>query len=630
MPDSITQRNQQRDLRELEYAFRSQQLFLEHIEIRFARLLRLLEPLLPAWKAQEESRQALETELESTCQEVGFLQREIQTLERILGRQDESRQIRWSGRVQELETTYLQLDGWLDTSQQRIEAMEETVSGLLEQAQEKLHLLAEIQAGHRQTIEQIDSENRLALVQLQTENQQEIERLLAENRHLAAALAAFEETEQEYLRLLEHKEQQLQELTALYEFELGQLSGELSRSGQDQSREQQQTLGRSLARLAQERNSVIQDQQSLRDHVEDIETENRQLKQTLAQTQSEKEQIQGLAGSWQEHFGPHVPMEVLSYCHFWETIQGLELDLPETLYQQLGEALRLPESERALIESRLRLQPGRLQRFLSDWSTQHPDALSRRSPTQQTRKGTPETGLLRIPAGKYPIGDDLHPAERPAHSYETAGFAIARLPVSNADFARFMAAGGYQNPDFWLPEGWNFIQAEALHGPAFWQKRGYACGPDYPDYPVIGISWYEAVAYATWADLRLPSEVEWEAAGRGPDGLRWPWGNEWRDGLANTAEAGINNTTPVGIFPEGASPFGCLDLVGNVFEWTLSLYQSYPYRPDDGREDLRSVEPRTLRGCSWNHRGHYFTRLSYRFQAEPTTRHSDIGFRLAQ
>ena len=90
------------------------------------------------------------------------------------------------------------------------------------------------------------------------------------------------------------------------------------------------------------------------------------------------------------------------------------------------------------------------------------------------------------------------------------------------------------------------------------------------------------------------------------------------------------HTTPVGLYPAGASAVGCLDLVGNVFEWTRSLFVGYPYQADDGREDLSAAGPRTLRGCSWNHRGSYFTRLSYRFQAPPETRHSDIGFRCAR
>lgn len=616
MPDdsesSPARRNLQRDLRELEYGFRSQQLFLEHIEIRFGRLLKLLAPLAPAWQAAEDRRELLETELESSAQEVGFLQRELQTLERILARQESRRDTRVQGRLQELEQRFISLDAGLDGSRQRLAALEAEAAELLEQAHERRS-----EAGLLQESLELRRESRL---------------LQDENRHLSAALAAFEETEQEYLRLLELKDKQLHELSRLYEFELEQQAEELSRTSLDQQSRQQQTqsLGRSLARLAQERNAGQLQQQNLLERLDALEADNRRLQAALTQAERDRETLESLEAQLEDKLGQHVPLEVLSYCHFYESAQGLGLELPETLYAQLAEALRLPEAERGLIESRLRLQPGRLQQVLADWSRRHPDALSRRSlPAGSPAETSPLSGLVRVPAGSYPLGDDLHPAERPAHRYHSEGFAIARLPVTNADYARFMGAGGYDNPDWWLPEGWNLIQAEGLRAPSFWLKRGYACGPDYPDYPVIGVSWYEAVAYATWAGRRLPSEAEWEAAGRGPDGLRWPWGDEWREGLANTAEAGINNTTPVGVFPEGVSPFGCLDLVGNVFEWTLSAYQPYPYAADDGREDLRTPGPRTLRGCSWNHRGHYFTRLSYRFQADPTTRHSDIGFRVA-
>lgn len=597
MSESQTVRNQQRDLRELAYAFRSLQLFLEHIEIRFAKLLGQLEPLVPALRIQEEHRVSLENELESTCQEVSFLQREIKTLERVMARQEDARESRLQGRLHELEQAYTQLDAWLETSKERIEGLEETASSLVEQVR----------------VQRLNHEETIA--ELQAENNQQTE-----------ALAAFEDTEQEYLSLLEQKERQLNELKQMYESELGTLSEELERSSHDeQSRQQQdQNLGRNLARMAQERNAVIQNQQNLSEHVEALEQENRDLREALSQAQSDQIRLKDIETSWHERFGPHLPLEVLSYCHAWETITGLGLDLPESLFHELATSLRLPEGERRLLESRLQLQPGRLQSLLSQWSESHGGV--KKSPPAPTE---PLQALIRIPAGSYPLGDDLHPAERPAHSYTSESYLIGRLPVTNADYSRFMAAAGYANPDYWLPEGWNFIQKEQIKSPAFWQKRGYACGPDYPDSPVIGVSWYEAIAYATWAGLRLPSEAEWEASGRGPDGLRWPWGDEWHDGLANTAEAGLNNTTPVGLFPAGASPFGALDLVGNVFEWTLSLYRPYPYRSDDGREDLRGTDARTLKGCSWNHRGHYFTRLSYRFQADPTTRHSDIGFRLA-
>ena len=155
--------------------------------------------------------------------------------------------------------------------------------------------------------------------------------------------------------------------------------------------------------------------------------------------------------------------------------------------------------------------------------------------------------------------------------------------------------------------------------------------------PVVGVSWYEAAAYCNWlrsrlvdSELpfrvwregkpgieslaqqhvvaRLPSEAEWEKAARGPDGLRWPWGDEWQEDRANTEEAHLGETSAVGSFPAGASPYGVLDLAGNVWEWTRSRWgrkslstpdYGYPYRSDDGREELDGPDLRVVRGGSW-------------------------------
>lgn len=601
--DTLNTRHLKRDLSELAYSFRSLQLFLEHLEIRFQHLLKLLDPLVPAWQAQERHSKALENELESTCQEVSFLQRELKTLEGILASQAHSRQSQWQSQLSQLESAYLELSRQCEQSYQQIEALKDLSENLLEQAQ-------------AQEAEQLEQN----LLKQEQEQVQTLERQQEQTR-LAEALQSFDDSEQEYLRLLAAKDLQIQEMQRLYEFELEQMAQELSDSSQDQhSRQQQsQTLGRSLARLAQERNTGLQTQQQLQSENQELKAQNQALQAELEQLRAQQTEWVELEDLWQEHFSTHLPLEVLSYVHFWQSAQGLGLDLPEQLYRELAEAFQLPEKERLLLEQRLHLQPGRLQHLLAAWAR----------PQNQQPAPVPHNQLLSIPAAAYPLGDDLHPAERPAHTLQLEAFQLARLPVTNADFARFLEAGAYQNPDYWLPEGWNFIQAEGIKAPAFWQKRGYACSLDYPDYPVMGVSWYEAMAYAAWAGLRLPSEAEWEAAGRGPEGLRWPWGDQWREGLANTAEAAINNTSPVGLFPAGASPFGCLDLIGNVFEWTSSIYLPYPYKADEAHEDLRSTAARSLRGCSWNHRGHYFTRLSYRFQAEPSIRHSDIGFRLA-
>src|SRR5690606_17447059 len=128
-------------------------------------------------------------------------------------------------------------------------------------------------------------------------------------------------------------------------------------------------------------------------------------------------------------------------------------------------------------------------------------------------------------------------------------------------------------------------------------------------HPVVNVTWHDALAFCQWAGVRLPTEAEWEKAARGTDGRIWPWGgNEPTDKLCNF-NMNVGDTTPVGAYPAGASPYGCLDMAGNVWEWTISLWgkdankpdYGYPYDPNDGREapDAPDAVRRTLRGGSW-------------------------------
>jgi formylglycine-generating enzyme required for sulfatase activity len=187
--------------------------------------------------------------------------------------------------------------------------------------------------------------------------------------------------------------------------------------------------------------------------------------------------------------------------------------------------------------------------------------------------GPDESPMVLVPAGTFLMGlpdnDFLaEEHEKPQRTVHLSAFWIDIYPVTNARFARFLEAGGYADPAWWSPAGWAWRQQHGIRRPLQWGQAGWDGG----DQPVAGVSWYEAAAYASWAGRRLPTDAEWEKAARGTDGRRYPWGNEWPlPALANFALS-VGRTTPVGLYPQGASPYGCHDMGGNVNNWTADWY----------------------------------------------------------
>ncbi|MCP4519582.1 MAG: SUMF1/EgtB/PvdO family nonheme iron enzyme, partial [Delftia sp.] len=224
-------------------------------------------------------------------------------------------------------------------------------------------------------------------------------------------------------------------------------------------------------------------------------------------------------------------------------------------------------------------------------------------PTKIARQAF-EPEMILIPAGEFLMGSDpkkdkqAYDSEQPQHTLHLPDFYLAKTPVTNAQYAAFVQAAGHDRPQHW--------------------KDGRPPGGK-ENHPVVNVSWNDAIAYCRWLSeatgqpYALPSEAEWEKGARGSDGRIYPWGDQWDAKLCNSREGGKKDTTPGGIYSQGASPYGLLDMAGNVWEWTRSLWQDYPYQADDGREDLTVSSYRVLRGGAWGDAA-YDARSAYRYR----------------
>ncbi len=243
------------------------------------------------------------------------------------------------------------------------------------------------------------------------------------------------------------------------------------------------------------------------------------------------------------------------------------------------------------------------------------------------KKSLAPEGMVFIPGGTFIMGSDrtdtegraaefgmtkpLYLDEHPQRTVFLPAYYIDKFELTNKQYAAF-------------------VQATRSKSPISWPKGKIPQGKE--NYPVTEVNWYDADRSCQWMGKRLPTEAEWEKAGRGPDGQEYPWGSEFDTQKANTGATGRGGVTPGGSFPSGQSPYGVHDLSGNVWEWVSDWYQAYP--ESSYKSAAFGEKNKSLRGSSWGGIGHYalavFYRSAHRFYADPAQGFPDAGFRCAK
>jgi len=218
----------------------------------------------------------------------------------------------------------------------------------------------------------------------------------------------------------------------------------------------------------------------------------------------------------------------------------------------------------------------------------------------------PNIKTVHVPSGDFSMGSNSDVGnEKPLHTVPADDFWIMTAEVTNRQYAQCVKAGSCtppQDSERWL-------------------------NPDYADHPIVGVDWEQATTFAAWAGGRLPTEAEWEKACRSADGRAYPWGDAAPTHDIANYDGVLGDTTPAGSYPGGASPYGAVDMSGNVWEWTSSLYKDYPYRADDGREAPTAAGRRVVRGGSYYYT-YYQLACSFRSPIAPDVVSPQTGLRV--
>ena len=215
-----------------------------------------------------------------------------------------------------------------------------------------------------------------------------------------------------------------------------------------------------------------------------------------------------------------------------------------------------------------------------------------------------------IPAGEFTMGSNEYDEEKPIHRVHLSAYQITRHPVTNAQYAAFVEATWHAAPQHW--KGGKIPHGKENH-------------------PVVNVSREDAQAFCEWAGVRLPTEAEWEKAARGTDGRTYPWGNQPPTQALCNYNRNVGDTTPVGQYPKGASPYGVLDMAGNVWEWVNDWYDKdyYCVSPSNNPQGPETGKHRVLRSGSWiNCRPD--VRSTTRIKYYPDSWSNNVGYRFAR
>ncbi len=287
----------------------------------------------------------------------------------------------------------------------------------------------------------------------------------------------------------------------------------------------------------------------------------------------------------------------------------------------LRDTLAIFEPDGAAVEEPVRIEVG--------------EALGRAG---DPRLANPDHNQVLVRAGSFLMGAQAEAPGEPGYDKEAYGdeepvrrititedLRVGRYPVTVAEFAEFVRAGaeGYLDPRLWTPEGWGWRENAAIAGPKGWTEQKHRGNS-----PVVGVSWYEADAYARWVRGSLPSEAQWEWIARGAGARRYPWGQDTPTAQHASFDGRNERPSPIGIYGAGRTPEGVCDLAGNVLEWCAD-YWADRYDIDQCMDPAGPPESggRVLRGGAFYDRAHYL-RAADRYSSPPGSRDSAVGFRV--